>query len=472
MVEVPIHAKRLFSPLDENSMGSVSSDFVSNSQVHAYSVSEINRIVKKKLESRDLQKIWIRGEISNFKAHPSGHHYFSLKDQRTQIGGVMFKSYNSFLRFQPENGMEVLVHGKVTVYEPRGIYQFFCENMEPVGTGALQQAFEQLKKKLNARGFFDEEKKQSLPLYPKEVAVVTSPTGAAIQDILKVLARRSKRVQVTVIPTRVQGEEAAGEIVKAIELANRVDRFGVILLGRGGGSMEDLWCFNEEKVAKAIHASRIPIVSAVGHEIDFTISDFVADYRAPTPSAAAEIITQSEQELMEKLASYNKLLRKACYQRVENYRKQMKLLEKSLVSPERFLRDSRLRLDDCLQRLSQTVLRSIQDRVLQVRLKQQTFKDPCMMIRQDREKVVYLGNRLFLLMKQKMDFLKNNFQKQAHLLASLNPLGVLDRGYGIVRVDGHLLQSVKELKTDRMEVELKDGFLDAKVLKIRKKEGS
>ena len=322
------------------------------------------------------------------------------------------------------------------------------------------------------RVFFDEEKKQSLPLYPKEVAVITSPTGAAVQDILKVLARRSKRVQVTVIPTRVQGKEAAEEIVKAIELANRVGGFGVILLGRGGGSMEDLWCFNEEKVAEAIHASRIPIVSAVGHEIDFTISDFVADCRAPTPSAAAEMITQSEQDLIKRLESYNKSLRKACHQRVENYRKQMKLFEKSLVSPERFLRDSRIRLDDCLQRLSQSVLRSIQDRVLQVRLKQQAFRDPWMMIQKDRQKISYLWNRLFFLMKQKMDFLKNNFQKQAHLLASLNPLGVLDRGYGIVRVNDRLLQSVKELKADHMEVELKDGFLDAKVLKIRKKEGS
>ncbi len=436
-----------------------------------YSVSEINRVIKKQLEGQH-PRLWLRGEISNFKAHSSGHHYFSLKDSKSQINGVMFKSYNSRLRFQPENGMEVIVFGKISVYEPRGQYQVFCESMEPVGAGALAQAFEQLKKKLSAQGFFDKDKKQNLPLHPREVAVITSPTGAAIQDILNILTRRSRRVQVTVIPTRVQGVEAAREIVRAIELANQVRQFEVIILGRGGGSMEDLWCFNEEEVAKAIYHSRLPVLSAIGHEIDFTIADFVADRRAPTPSAAAELVAQSEQELTEKLKFHNQSLKRICYQRIADYKKQIRLLEKGLVNPEKFLLDCSLKLDDWSQRLIQTSLRFIQNLRLKTQLKQQALKDPLFIIQKNRDRGMSLKKHLLSAMKQKTSQLKNDFQKQTHLLDSLNPLRVLDRGYGILRSGGQVIQSVQELKTQQIEVELKDGFMETRVLKTRKKEKS
>ena len=438
-----------------------------------YSVSEINRVIKKQLEGQHTG-LWLQGEISNFKAHSSGHYYFSLKDSISQINGVMFKAYNSRLRFQPENGMEVTVFGKISVYEPRGQYQVFCENMEPVGAGALAQAFEQLKKKLSAQGLFDRDKKQSFPLHPREVAVITSPTGAAIQDILNVLTRRSKRVQVTVIPTRVQGEEAAREIVKAIELANQVTHFEVIILGRGGGSMEDLWCFNEEIVARAIYNSRIPILSAVGHEIDFTIADFVADKRAPTPSAAAELVAQSEQELTEKLKFHSQSLRRAFYQQMTDYKKQIKLLEKGLVNPEKFLLDCSLKLDDWSQRLIQTSLRFIQNLRLKAQLKQQTLKNPLFVIQKNRDNGLYLRKQLLIAMKQKMGQLKNDFQEQTHLIDSLSPLRVLDRGYGILRSEGRVVQSVGELRTQQteIEVELKDGFIETRVLKVKKKEKS
>ncbi len=434
-----------------------------------YSVSQINRIIKKQLEGQH-PRLWVRGEISNFKAHSSGHHYFSLKDSGSQINGVMFKSYNSKLRFLPENGMEVTVFGKISVYEPRGQYQVFCESMEPVGAGALAQAFEQLKKKLRDLGLFDKDKKQSLPLYPREVAVITSPTGAAIQDILNVLTRRSKRVQVTVIPTRVQGEGASGEIVRAIELAGQVHRFEVIILGRGGGSMEDLWCFNEETVARAIYDSKIPILSAIGHEIDFTIADFVADQRAPTPSAAAELVARSEQELNEKLKFYSQSLKRVFYQKMADYKKQMKLLQKGLINPERYLQDCSLKLDDWSQRLIQSNLRFIENLRLKIQLKRKALKDPLFILEKNRNKEVYLRKQLLVAMNQKVDRLKRDFQKQTHLLDSLSPLRVLDRGYGILRSRGQVVQSVGELKTDDIEVELKDGFMETRVLKVKRKE--
>ena len=440
-----------------------------NKDEQVYTVSELNRIIKKQLEGQH-PRLWIRGEISNFKAHSSGHYYFSLKDSGSQINGVMFKGYNSKLRFLPENGMEVTVFGKISVYEPRGQYQVFCESMDPVGAGALAQAFEQLKKKLKAQGLFDKEKKQSLPLHPKEVAVITSPTGAAIRDILNVLTRRSKRVQVTVIPTRVQGDEASGEIVKAIKQANQIKKFEVIILGRGGGSMEDLWCFNEEIVARAIDDSKIPILSGIGHEIDFTIADFVADQRAPTPSAAAELVARSEQELSEKLKFYNQSLKQSLYQKLRDYKRQIEILKKGLVNPEKYLLDCSLKLDDWSQRLIQANLRFIENLRLKIQLKRKALKDPLFILEKNRDRGTYLKKQLNAAMKQKLDQLKRDFQKQTHLLHSLSPLQVLDRGYGIIRSQGKVIQSTDDLKTQQIEVELKDGFIETKVLKVKRKE--
>lgn len=443
---------------------------VTQQEDQIYKVSDINRAIKRQLEG-EFTHIWVQGEISNFKAHTSGHHYFSLKDEKSQISAVMFKGYNSRLKFRPESGMEVLVRGKISVYEPRGSYQVFCEHMEPVGAGALQKAFEQLKQKLDREGLFAADKKRPIPNFPQKVGVVTSPTGAAIQDILNVLGRRSKRVEVTVIPARVQGEGAAQEIVEGIQLANKIDNYDVLIVGRGGGSIEDLWCFNEEIVARAIYQSKIPIISSVGHEIDFTIADFVADLRAPTPSAAAEVVAKSEQELVEKIKFYSKSLRLLIFQKLTDHRKQVQLFEKSLTDPRKYLQDSVLRLDDWTQRLIQSCYRQIEKRRMQVKLKHQALKKPDVVIEQKRQCIFSLQKVLTLTMNKKLTNLNSVFTKNISLLDSLSPLKVLDRGYGIVRsAKGELVPSIDQLKEGEVQVELRDGYLEAQVIKKIKKE--
>ncbi|HXI02337.1 MAG TPA: exodeoxyribonuclease VII large subunit, partial [Candidatus Saccharimonadales bacterium] len=266
------------------------------SRARPLTVSDLNALAREMLEAR-FSSIYIAGEISNFKAHGSGHWYFSLKDSRAQISAAMFRFANRNVRFRPADGMKVLVRGSVGLYEPRGQYQIVAETMEPVGLGELQAAYEQLREKLRAEGLFDEARKRPLPPLPRCIGVVTSPTGAAIRDIIRVLERRGADLRVVIAPCRVQGPEAAAEIAAAIRLLGTQPEVEVIIAGRGGGSLEDLWPFNEEIVARAIVASPLPVVSAVGHEIDYTIADFAADRRAATPSAAAEMVVRSREEL-------------------------------------------------------------------------------------------------------------------------------------------------------------------------------
>ncbi|HEX9004121.1 MAG TPA: exodeoxyribonuclease VII large subunit, partial [Blastocatellia bacterium] len=283
-----------------------------------FTVSELTGQIKDTLES-EFFALQVQGEISNYKRHHSGHWYFTLKDSDAQLRGVFFRQWNRLMRFEPENGLEVRVRGRLSVYEPRGEYQVIVETMEPVGVGALQLAFEQQVKKLAAEGLFDEARKRPLPMLPRRIGIVTSPVGAAIRDMLQILDRRNRGVDIIITPVRVQGTGAAREIADAIRLLNQYsiksgDQVDVIIVGRGGGSMEDLWAFNEEQVARAIYESGIPIVSAVGHETDFTIADFVADYRAPTPSAAAEIVTREADELNARIEElYVRLSREMSY---------------------------------------------------------------------------------------------------------------------------------------------------------------
>jgi exodeoxyribonuclease VII large subunit len=436
-----------------------------------FSVSDINRAIKQQLEGR-FSSIWVQGEISNFKAHTSGHFYFSLKDDKAQVNAVMFRGFNSRLKFQPESGMEVLVRGKISVYEPRGNYQVFCENMEPVGAGALQKAFEQLKQKLSAEGLFAEEAKKPIPDFPKEVGVVTSPTGAAIQDILNVLGRRSKGVNVTVIPARVQGEGAAEEIVRGIELAQKIKKLDVLIVGRGGGSIEDLWCFNEEIVARAIYGSRLPIISAVGHEIDFTIADFVADLRAPTPSAAAEVVAKSEQELLERLQFFSKSLRLSMFQRIKELQQQVQNFQKRLIDPERALRDLSLRLDDWTQRLINGITRHIANLKLENKALSQSLKNPKETLEIYKQKNANLLKLIVHSMSRTLDRRRQSYQAKTQMLDSLSPLRTVDRGYGIIRQGQKLIPDITKLQGDSIEVELRDGFIDAEIIKIRKKEES
>ena len=309
--------------------------------VKVYTVSELTRDIRFLLEGA-FPEIWVEGEISNFKVYPSGHAYFSIKDDKSLINCVMFKSNSSKVAFEVEDGLHVLCFGRVSVYDKRGQYQFYASTIEPKGKGALQLAFEQLKKKLQKEGLFDEETKKQLPFLPTHIGVATSGAGAAIRDILKVARRRFTNVEITVRPVKVQGDEAKHEIAQAIEEFNEYNDYlaetkseehpiDVLIVGRGGGSLEDLWPFNEEKVARAIHASGIPVISAVGHEVDYTISDFVADFRAPTPSAAAELVIPVKEDLLSRVKENLSRIKAAAKSRIEALEKEVKSLRESYV---------------------------------------------------------------------------------------------------------------------------------------------
>jgi exodeoxyribonuclease VII large subunit len=408
----------------------------------ALSISELNRQIRDLVEGQ-YPVLWVRGEISNFKAHTSGHHYFSLKDSKSQVSAVMFRGFNQHLRFRPEDGMEVLVRGKVTVYEPQGKYQIFCETMEPVGAGALQAAFEQLKKKLEKEGLFQVERKRPLPALPQHVALVTSPTGAAIRDMLNVLRRRFRGLRITLVPCRVQGDRAAGEIVKALELAQRLPDVDVIIAGRGGGSIEDLWCFNEESVARAIATCRVPVISAVGHEIDFTIADFVADRRAPTPSAAAELVVQNAAELLQRVQLAQRGLVAHIQRQLQQSASALRATERRLIDPKRRLQDLALRLDEFISRLETAMRRELTAQRQRVELLQTGLKGP-----------------ILTLMARS----RGRAQTAAGQLESLSPLRVLARGYGVVRREGEIVRQSDQVQVgDRLSIELSRGQINARV---------
>ncbi|OGU26407.1 MAG: exodeoxyribonuclease VII large subunit [Ignavibacteria bacterium GWA2_54_16] len=311
------------------------------------SVSDITRQIKQSLEQR-FARVWVQGEVSNFKRHTSGHLYFTLKDEGAQISAAMWRSRAANLLFLPEDGMKVIARGAITVYPPRGNYQMDVDQLTPVGIGELQIAFERLKRKLSAEGLFDESRKRLLPKFPERIGVITSETGAALQDIRTVLSRRFPAVELILIPVRVQGAGASDEIARALREMNRYGRVDVIIVGRGGGSLEDLWAFNEEIVARAIAASRIPVVSAVGHEIDFTIADFVADLRAPTPSAAAEMVVPDRAELLELIRNYEYTMRQGALQLIDGHRERVQSLLSSYAfnRPKDIVREYAQRLDE------------------------------------------------------------------------------------------------------------------------------
>ncbi len=309
-----------------------------------FSVSELNRQIKNRLEE-DFSDVWLEGEISNLKPASSGHIYLSLKDSQSQIGAVVFRGVAAKLRFQPENGLAVLAYGRVTVYEPRGNYQVIVEHLEPKGVGALQLAFEQLKRKLSEEGLFDAERKKPIPFLPRKIGIVTSPTGAVIRDMIHVLTRRFPSIHIILRPVLVQGAMAASEIAEAIRDFNERDDVDVLIVGRGGGSIEDLWAFNEEVVARAIATSGIPVISAVGHETDFTIADFVADVRAPTPSAAAEIAVPMLGDLEHALDQHRYRLTQSLQQKLENAWLRLRHCESYFLHPERRFASHLMKLD-------------------------------------------------------------------------------------------------------------------------------
>ena len=324
-----------------------------------FSVTTLTQAIKQTLED-GFFTIWVEGEISNLATPRSGHVYFTLKDEAAQLRAVIFKSAARLVRFELENGMQVLLRGSLSVYEARGEYQLIVSRAEPRGAGALQAAFEQLKRRLEAEGLFDPAHKRPIPLLPKKIGVVTSPTGAAIRDILNIVSRRFANVHVLIAPARVQGAEAPAEIVRAIEMLNRLPDVDALIVGRGGGSLEDLWAFNEERVARAIFASRIPVISAVGHEIDFTIADFVADLRAPTPSAAAELVVRNKADLAQTLDAQHARLKQAMRHLLDRSRAAAAHAARRVSDPRRRVNELQQRVDDLSQRLARAMRRALE----------------------------------------------------------------------------------------------------------------
>lgn len=398
-----------------------------------FSVSQLNRQARQLLETH-LPLLWVEGELSNVSIPSSGHWYFTLKDDQAQVRCCMFRNRNMLVRFKPQQGQHVLLRARVSLYEGRGDYQIIAEHMEEAGSGALQRAFDELKHKLSQEGLFNEAHKKELPSIPKHIGVITSPTGAAIHDVLSVLERRFPGIPVTVIPVAVQGKESAPQIVKAIDLANRAGLFDVLLLTRGGGSMEDLWSFNEEIVARAIFNSELPIVSAVGHEVDFTIADFVADLRAPTPSAAAELLVPDADDWLDKFIGFEVLLEEAMLRRLQQWQKHLHNLRQRLRHPRERLEQQSQRLDNLELRLKNHIkhlLNDLKNRLRQLEIRQQAHH-PQVRLQQLKERVAAHHQRLqtaqFRLIERKQQALGET----ARMLNTLSPLNTLDRGYALV----------------------------------------
>lgn len=389
-----------------------------------HTVSELTRRIKRRLE-REWAALWVEGELSNVHAHrSSGHLYFSLKDERAQLKGIMFQSNAVKLRFEPEDGQKVRVFGGLTVYEPQGTYQIRAVRLEPVGLGELDLAFRQLHARLEAEGLFDERHKRPIPAHPRVVGIVTSESGAAVRDLISVTRRRAPHVRLVVRPARVQGEGAAAEIVRAIGELNDWGGADVIVVGRGGGSLEDLWAFNDESLARAIRASEAPIISAVGHEIDFTIADFAADLRAPTPSAAAELAVPDQRALHEDLRTRTATLARALSENLRRRRERVMLLAGSAA-----------------------------------------FREPLDLVRRRAQDVDRLTDRLDQVIGARLDRNRLRWEGLAGKLGALSPVAILERGYAIVRdAEGHVVRRSTEVTAgDPVQVRLGEGALDCTV---------
>ena len=391
----------------------------------ALSVTELNKYIKDKIATDELlNNVLIKGEISNFKHHYTGHMYFTLKDDNSLIKCIMFKSYTTNLKFVPKDGIEVLAFGTIAVFERDGVYQLYCKAMQEDGLGSLYKAYEELKDKLEKEGLFDERYKKQLPKMPKVIGVLTSNTGSVIKDIINVSTRRNPNVYIRLYPVPVQGEGAGEKIAEAIKIMNDKKLADVLILARGGGSLEDLWPFNEEVVARAIHKSELPIVSAVGHETDFSISDFVADLRAPTPSAAAELVVPNIAEIGQKLDVYNLRLKNALKKKIDIMKMRYEKCMKSRIytDPLRNINDQYLKLDIIIKNMTNSVLTKLQ--------------------------------------KSKTEAATNITK-----LDTLSPLKTLSRGYSIIQKDDKVIKSSKDLKQDDIiSIRLQDGAKDAKII--------
>lgn len=399
--------------------------------VPAFTVSQVNRYIKSLFDQdMGMQSLFIAGEISNFSNHyKTGHMYFSLKDDNASIKAVMFSRQAIKLRFVPENGMKVIVAGRVSVFERDGVYQIYVDSMQPDGAGVLAVAFEQLKKKLEAEGLFSEAHKKTLPAFPKRIGVITSPTGAAVQDILSILGRRFPLAEIIFKGVSVQGASAPAEMIEALEEFGRKKCADVIIIGRGGGSTEDLWCFNDELLARAIYDCEIPVISAVGHETDFTICDFVSDKRAPTPSAAAELAVPDFHSLLMNQVSFSDRLYNAI---------------NSIINTEK--------------------------RRLETILAKRSFSEPGKFFSAEHEEIKNLSLKLNMLMNRTVLQNKNTLTGLAASLEKLNPLSVLLRGFSLVSYEGSVIESVDKIKeNDEITVSMSDGNAICKVLSVERR---
>lgn len=392
-------------------------DFES-SDVNILSISELTREIKLTIES-SFPVVWVEGEISNFKLHSSGHMYFSLKDSGAQIPCVLWRTRARSLRFKPQDGMKVIASGAVTVYEKRGSYQLDVSKMQPAGIGDLQLAFEQLKQKLMEEGLFNDEHKQNIPKFPDRIGIVTSPTGAAIRDLMNVINRRFPGVEVILNPVRVQGDEAAQEIATAIDEFNEYGEIDVMIVGRGGGSLEDLWAFNEEIVARAIFRSRLPIISAVGHEVDYSISDFVADLRAPTPSAAAELVVPDKEDLKHRILILLRGIFDTIANRIEYYKERLISIEKSYG-----------------------------------------FRRPTDIVKQFQQRLDEVMNSIYRLQSHRLELQTSKLNSLKQQLISLSPTSVLNRGYSICfrQKDDKVITNATDLNVnDKIRIQFHEG---------------
>ncbi|AIQ19599.1 MULTISPECIES: exodeoxyribonuclease VII large subunit [Paenibacillus] len=436
-----------------------------------YSIKDLNRYIRMKLDSDNLlSDVWIRGEISNFTHHGSGHMYFTLKDESSRIKAIMFASHNQRLPFVPKEGTKVIARGNVTVYERDGQYQFYATHMQPDGIGSLYMAYEQLKRKLEQEGLFAAARKRPLPRFPRCIGVVTSPTGAAVRDIVITLQRRFPQVAIVLYPVLVQGKGAGPSIVKAIETLNDMGEADVLIVGRGGGSLEELWAFNEEAVARAIAASSIPVISAVGHETDFTIADFAADLRAATPTAAAELAVPSAAELAAQLRTAEQRLRQGLLRRSQRGGERLASLQRSLalVGPRRQLAQHAQRLDmlrTALTRAAETRNRRARERQAVLHHSLQRFH-PLGSVSAARQQAESMTRQLAGAMQARLQDKRSRYVSELRHLDALSPLKVMSRGYSLVydEQEQHLIKSLKEVELgDVVNIKLSDGQLSCQV---------
>lgn len=437
-------------------------------------VHALTKYIKRKFD-RDphLQDIYVKGEISNFKQHSSGHMYFTLKDDQSKILAVMFSTYNKKVLFKPENGMKVLLRGEISVYEPSGQYQIYVKEMQPDGIGELFLAYEQLKKKLEKEGIFHPDRKKEIPSFPSVIGVITSPTGAAIRDILTTIKRRYPLANVIIYPALVQGRQAAPSIVKAIEIANERKEADVLIVGRGGGSIEELWAFNEEIVARAIYASDIPIISAVGHETDTTIADFAADKRAATPTAAAELAVPHVEELMERVLNRKIRLMRVIKQKVYTEQKRYEKLVQSYAFryPKKLYEEKVEQLDRTLERGKRAIGLLVLEKSERFHRWQERLylRHPKDLLAQSKKEYDQMKKRLTRNMSEILKNKQKDFLHRISILENVSPLKIMEKGYSLVyKEKDQLVKSVKDVsKGDQVQLALSDGKLICEVLESK-----